>query len=535
MIRDNPNILEIYDYSGEAQATAEEQATSLSEVFLVSEFVEGVTLRDFAEQYPLADVPELGGMIIWQLTLALSHAHKQGVIHRDLKPENIMVRRDGTIKLMDFGIARATESNQLTVTGTLLGSPSHMAPEILDGKVADELSDLFSVGTIMYWLCTGKLPFDAPTPHALLKAIAENRYIPPQHISPRIPDGLATIIQKCLKTTPQERYESAKILSDTLCQYLDDWGVRCTVNGLSEALREPEHAIKDISENVRKKAMMQAEQALESGQTQKALAKVSRVLADAPQDEEAQKLLELLELQGRKPRWQLWLLTLVPLFLIAIPIGMHLYGIEKTPRPQSDALSPKAASPIPDIAQISSEQKIETAQPKLPASTPPTAKPVIKKNIKRNITIRATPWADIFLDGKKVASAQKDELRLRLRPGKHRLTFKHTYAATVTKNIIVKRRGGKSDYAIRFKKMKPALLMINGPANADIAVNGQYKGTVLQSRKRPIVVPLPDEKSHQKMEITLTLKDHKPKTLVEEMVAGQITSLGVTLTPKGNE
>ena len=77
--------------------------------------------------------------------------------------------------------------------------------------------------------------------------------------------------------------------------------------------------------------------------------------------------------------------------------------------------------------------------------------------------------------------------------------------------------------------------MINGPANADIAVNGQYKGTVLQSRKRPIVVPLPDEKSHKKMEITLTLKDHEPKTLVEEMVAGQITSLGVTLTPEGSK
>ena len=175
----HPNILEIYDYSGESQDDADAQTNFASEVFLVSEFVEGVTLRDFAERYPLAEVPELGGMIIWQLALALSHAHQQGIIHRDLKPENIMVRRDGTIKLMDFGIARATESNQLTVTGTLLGSPSPMVSEILDGKIADELSDLFSIGTIMYWLCTGKLPFDAPTPHALLKAIAENRYVPP--------------------------------------------------------------------------------------------------------------------------------------------------------------------------------------------------------------------------------------------------------------------------------------------------------------------------------------------------------------------
>ena len=139
---------------------------------------------------------------------------------------------------------------------------------------------------------------------------------------------------------------------------------------------------------------------------------------------------------------------------------------------------------------------------------------------------------NIFVDGRRIAAARKDELRLKLKIGKHRLTFKHTYAATVTKNIVVKSRGGKSNYAIRLKKMKPALLMINGPAQADIAVNGPAKGTVEQSRQRPIVVPLPDEKSHQKMEITLTLNGHRPKTLVEEMVAGQITSLGVTLSPK---
>ena len=91
--------------------------------------------------------------------------------------------------------------------------------------------------------------------------------------------------------------------SETLYAYLEDWGVQCTVNGLADALREPEHAIKDISLIVKQKAMQQAEEALEQGETQKALSKVSRVLADAPQDEEAQKLLERLEFQGRQPRY----------------------------------------------------------------------------------------------------------------------------------------------------------------------------------------------------------------------------------------
>lgn len=116
------NILEIYDYSGE----------SSNESYIVTEFIHGVTLMDFLARHPISH-PEIAAMIICEVCLALAHAHNFSVIHRDIKPENIMIRQDGRVKLMDFGIAQMVDLHKLTVTGQLLGSPAYMSPELVQG------------------------------------------------------------------------------------------------------------------------------------------------------------------------------------------------------------------------------------------------------------------------------------------------------------------------------------------------------------------------------------------------------------------
>ena len=176
----HPNILEIYDFSGD----------DAPEAFIVTEYIRGVTLRTFAEQHRF-DPPEIAAMAVHELASALDHAHGIGIIHRDLKPENVMIREDGVIKLMDFGIAKVLDRDErMTMTGALVGSPAHMAPEIIEGLEAGREADIFSLGTILYWLCCGKLPFMGNNTTQTLKLILDGTYPDPRLSNAAVSDEL---------------------------------------------------------------------------------------------------------------------------------------------------------------------------------------------------------------------------------------------------------------------------------------------------------------------------------------------------------
>src|SRR5262245_14271680 len=140
------NILQIFDYSGGDSPSS----------FIVTEFIDGQTLKQFLANRK-APLPEVAALIVVEVGNALEHAHSLGIIHRDLKPENVMVRKDGFLKLMDFGVAQVLDLERMTVTGQLLGSPAYMAPEIFEGKPLDFRTDVFSLGVILYQMATGEL------------------------------------------------------------------------------------------------------------------------------------------------------------------------------------------------------------------------------------------------------------------------------------------------------------------------------------------------------------------------------------------
>jgi serine/threonine-protein kinase len=209
----HPNIVEVFDFAVESDR----------ESFMVSELLEGPTLRRFADQHPgmPAEVAAAIGIVLCQ---ALGCAHEQGVIHRDVKPDNILLAKGGVLKLTDFGIAHVADGNGMTVTGQVLGSPAHMSPEQIDGRRIDARADLFAAGTVLYVLAVGRLPFDAPNAHALLRKILEADYPDPLRAAPAIGHRLAGIIRCCLERDPEKRYANAKALETALRDFVSECG-----------------------------------------------------------------------------------------------------------------------------------------------------------------------------------------------------------------------------------------------------------------------------------------------------------------------
>jgi hypothetical protein len=181
--------------------------TLSNRLVMVMEYVEGTTLAARLEQGPIPPGEALA--YVTQVLNALAYAHAKSVIHRDIKPANMMLTPNGTIKLMDFGIARAKGDASMTVTGTTLGSLFYMSPEQVKGGTVDPRSDLYSLGVSLYEMVTGQLPFKAGSDYSIMTAQLQERPKPPSEVLPGLPPQLNGIILHSMAKEPTERFQSA--------------------------------------------------------------------------------------------------------------------------------------------------------------------------------------------------------------------------------------------------------------------------------------------------------------------------------------
>ena len=185
-------------------------------LYLVTEYVDGADLDRLVRSGPLP--PDAVAAIGAAVADALECIHAHSLLHRDLKPGNVMISREGEVKVMDFGIVKEALASALTRTGTIVGTPYYIAPEVLGGDEEDERSDVWSLGVTLYELATGQRPFDGPDYQVLFAAIRKGRYRPIRALAPAVPRRLAHAIERCLERRPERRWETAAMLAAELEQ-----------------------------------------------------------------------------------------------------------------------------------------------------------------------------------------------------------------------------------------------------------------------------------------------------------------------------
>jgi eukaryotic-like serine/threonine-protein kinase len=212
----HPNIVGVYD-------TGTENGTH----FIVMEYVDGRTLKDVIRaEGPL--YPERAAEITADVCSALIAAHARGLIHRDIKPGNVMLTPEGKVKVMDFGIARATTSETITQTAAVVGTAQYISPEQAQGQTVDYRSDLYSVGCCLYEMLTGTVPFTGATPVAIAYRHVREDPTPPRMLNSDVPAPLEAITLKAMAKLPDNRYQTAAEMHDDLQRFLNGQPVHAT-------------------------------------------------------------------------------------------------------------------------------------------------------------------------------------------------------------------------------------------------------------------------------------------------------------------
>ena len=227
----HPHIVQVHDFDIQDDV-----------YYMVQEYVEGGTLKS-----KLKEANEQGKPIPLEETIrimtaicqAVDYAHKQGRIHRDIKPDNIMFDQHDRPVLTDFGIASIVGGTRLTATGAMVGTPTYMSPEQGKGFPGDERSDVYSLGVVLYEMVTGRVPFDADTPFAVVLKHVNDPLPMPRTLNPDIPPSIERVILKALAKEPEDRYQTAAELGQSLQEIAQDitapdWGTPLKLGDLQE-------------------------------------------------------------------------------------------------------------------------------------------------------------------------------------------------------------------------------------------------------------------------------------------------------------
>jgi len=509
------NILEIYDYSG----------TDSSECYIVTEYVRGETLSALMQR--VGRIPsEVAATIGLRLAEALNYAHQAGILHRDLKPDNVMIRGDGTVKLMDFGIARFLDESQVTMTGALVGSPAFMSPEQAREGALDARSDVFSLGTLLYHLVTGHLPFSGSNPSLILKNIIEGNRPHVTELAPTMSASLADLIERCMQVDREERFHGAAevVASLQACLAEVDFDASDPDWSITAYVRDPDGYEKRLEEMLGEVLLCNGRRCLEARDHLAALRLFNRLLTLDEDNAEVLALVQGLHADAPSSRPKGFILLFAAGLAAIASAGMWWVGnraTEEPPEPEvpppglgmarpapwsAPAVEPSAtpapspapveepASPAPEVVSAAPSEEQPPAPkrtlprqlklpptirvPKLSEPVPPEALLAVAEPAHIEIRTHQPYMAYIYEDGERIGDVRQRE-PLEVTPGEHRYVLRAEGILDYDLRVTVE-PGGHEQVFVDDLQPRPVNVVI-APDFSDtctVFVNGERRGTV---------------------------------------------------------
>jgi eukaryotic-like serine/threonine-protein kinase len=526
----HPAILEIYDYSGHDSENA----------YIATELLSGPTLRGFLDQ--VGEIPpEMAACIGAELAAALAAAHAHGIVHRDVKPENVLLH-EHRVKLTDFGIADMLDPSMsaMTATGQLLGSPAHMAPEQVEAGDSDARSDVFALGTIMYLLATGTLPFSGKNPHQVLKRVVDCAPLDPATLRPALGKPLRDIIMRCLSKSPDDRYQTAHDLEEALRKALSAVGIDDPPGALEAYLSDPTGERPRVEARVHAALLASAREAVAARDRPRAIELLDRVLTLRDGDADALRLLAQLDRAARArvaARGALMVAALLGVgalwYASAPKIGAVWSTVADKPRaqlheseraPGREERANVAVTPIvPDVdaslmASSVPAQRPEEARPQRPRDTKP-----------RTVSFDPQPAnVTIAIDGGEPKPFGPSFRMIELPPGHHRFHFvgAHGCCKERTVDMEIPPGPGESVVSVRLD-FRDARLYVVSNVHADVVLDDG----ALSGRTRSLLSVPMKRRQDEQHRISVTAPGYKPYTGTVQLRAGDVTQLDISLEP----
>jgi serine/threonine-protein kinase len=526
----HPRILEIYDYSGEES----------EESYIAGQLLTGPTLRVWGEAH--APIPaEIVACIGIELAGALAAAHDKGIVHRDVKPENILLHEARELKLTDFGIAAMVDSHSMTATGQILGSPGHMAPEQIEGGESDARTDLFALGTVLFFLATGRLPFVGKNPHQILKRVIDGEHPDPLRLEPRMGGPLRAVLERLLATRPADRPPSARALIEELRALVLRLGIEDPAAEVARFLGAPAEQTKALHARVVERYAVLGKEAKARGDLPEANDCFARVLAiDDGNPEVLALVVEISRAKQRAASRGPLIAAAAAASLALVALGLRFFGEPSEHPAPREAASPEAGSDTPTPTRDAGppdapppDAPPDALAPELPDASGPVViteavRRVAVPRLPRHVTFDINPVnAMVSIDGAPPVSTSAILGRgLDLAIGRHRIAVQSGTSCCLDETFTVEVLPGEGDQHVRLVlRSRPASLLVRGPAGLRVEVVGRARG----GRE---LFEVPMEARTEALTVRASAPGHEDAEAELRFRAGELTEWTAALRPR---